>query len=66
MIGMLSFKGERPAQPDALVTKNYRTEEELSTLNSVVSDYLEFAEMQARRRIPLTRRTSFYFFIDFL
>ena len=52
-MGMLSFKGERPAQSDALVAKNYCTEEELSVLNSVVSAYLEFAEMQARRRIPM-------------
>ncbi|MDI6915065.1 MAG: virulence RhuM family protein [Desulfitobacteriaceae bacterium] len=52
-MGMLSFKGERPSQSDALVAKNYCTEEELSALNSVVSAYLEFAEMQARRRIPM-------------
>jgi len=52
-MGMLSFKGEQPKQADALVAKNYCTEEELSALNSVVSAYLEFAEMQARRRIPM-------------
>ncbi|HHV13085.1 MAG TPA: virulence RhuM family protein [Clostridiales bacterium] len=53
-MGMFSFfKGEIPTQADALVAKNYCTEEELSALNSVVSAYLEFAEMQARRRIPM-------------
>ena len=52
-MGMLSFTGEQPKQADALVAKNYCTEEELSALNSVVSAYLEFAEMQARRRIPM-------------
>jgi hypothetical protein len=52
-MGMLSFKGEQPMQSDAFVAKNYCTEEELSVLNSVVSAYLEFAEMQARRRIPM-------------
>ncbi len=31
-MGMLSFKGERPAQSDALVAKNYCTEEELSAM----------------------------------
>ncbi|QOX65663.1 virulence RhuM family protein [Anoxybacterium hadale] len=36
-MGMLSFKGEIPTQGDALVAKNYCTEEELSALNSVVS-----------------------------
>lgn len=52
-MGMLSFKRENPTQSDALVAKNYCNEEELSALNSVVSAYLEFAEMQARRRIPM-------------
>jgi hypothetical protein len=52
-MGMHSFKGEQPTQTDALVAKNYCTEEELSVINSVVSAYLEFAEMQARRRIPM-------------
>lgn len=52
-MGMFSFKGEMPTQADALIAKNYCTEEELSALNSVVSAYLEFAEMQARRRIPM-------------
>lgn len=50
-MGMHSFKGEQPTQADALIAKNYCTEEELSALNSVVSAYLEFAEMQARRCI---------------
>ena len=52
-MGMRSFKGEIPTQGDALVAKSYCTEEELSALNSVVSAYLEFADMQARRRIPM-------------
>ncbi len=52
-MGMLSFKGEQPRQADALVAKNYYNEEELDTLKSIVSAYLEFAIMQARRRIPM-------------
>ena len=52
-MGMLNFKGEQPKQADAIVAKNYCTEEELSALNSIVSAYLEFAEMQARRGIPM-------------
>lgn len=52
-MGMFSFKEEQPTQADALVAKNYCTEDELAALNSVVSAYLEFAEMQARRRIPM-------------
>lgn len=52
-MGILSFKGEQPKQADSLIAKNYCTEDELSALNSVVSAYLEFAEMQTRRRIPM-------------
>lgn len=52
-MGILSFKGEEPKEADALIAKNYCTADELSALNSVVSAYLEFAEMQARRRIPM-------------
>lgn len=52
-MGILSFNGEQPKQADTLIAKNYCTEDELSALNSVVSAYLEFAEMQARRRIPM-------------
>lgn len=52
-MGMLSFKGEQPRQADALVAKNYCNEEKLDALKSIVSAYLEFAIMQARRRIPM-------------
>lgn len=50
---MKNFRGEKPVQADALVAKNYCSGEEVSALNSVVSVYLELAEMQARRRIPV-------------
>ncbi|MFI3168659.1 MAG: virulence RhuM family protein [Faecalibacterium sp.] len=52
-MGMTSFKGDAPKQADALIAKNYCTEDEILALNDVVSAYLEFAEMQARRRIPM-------------
>ena len=52
-MGMYSFKGNHPTQADALVAKNYCNVEELEALNSVVSAYLEFAEMQARRHIAM-------------
>lgn len=52
-MGMYNIKGKTPTQAEALVAQNYCTEEELSALNSVVSAYLEFSEMQARRRIPM-------------
>lgn len=36
-------------QSDALVSKNYLTKEELSSLNDIVSMYLDYAENQAKR-----------------
>ena len=35
------------------MAKNYLNEEELSTLNLIVSQYLDFAELQARGRKPM-------------
>jgi hypothetical protein len=39
---------------DVTVAKNYLTEEELQTLNHIVSLYLEFAELQALKRQAMT------------
>lgn len=64
-LGMLSFKGAIPTQADALVAKNYCTEEELSALNSAVSTYLEFTEMQARRRILMYMSIGLKRWMDF-
>lgn len=52
-MGLYSFRGSYPTQADALVAKNYCNQEELEALNGIVSAYLEFAEMQARRHIPM-------------
>lgn len=52
-MGLYSFNGSHPKQADALVAKNYCNQEELEALNGIVSAYLEFAEMQARRHIPM-------------
>lgn len=52
-MGLHSFSGSHPTQNDALVAKNYCTEDELLALNDIVSAYLDLAEMQARRRIPM-------------
>lgn len=41
---------------DVSVAKNYLTEEELQTLNRIVSLYIEFAELQALDRKPMTMR----------
>ena len=52
-MGLHSFSGSHPTQSDALVAKNYCSEDELLALNDIVSAYLDLAEMQARRRIPM-------------
>jgi len=39
---------------DVSIAKNYLNEEELHTLNRIVSAYIEFAELQALSRAPMT------------
>ena len=41
---------------DASVAKNYLTEDELQVLNRIVSLYIEYAELQALERKPMTMR----------
>lgn len=49
-MGMTSYKGEKPSFTDAKTAKNYLNEEELDTLNRIVSMYLDFAELQAHSK----------------
>lgn len=41
---------------DISVAKNYLSEKELSGLNRIVSMYLDYAENQAERQIPMTMK----------
>ena len=41
-------------KPDVVVAKNYLTEKELKSLDRVVTMYLDYAEDQAERGIPMT------------
>ena len=52
-MGLTTWSGERPRMADVTVAKNYLIEEELDTLNRVVTMYLEFAELQALNRKPM-------------
>ena len=52
-MGLYSFSGNHPTQSDSWVVKNYCNQDELEALNGIVSAYLEFAEMQARRHIHM-------------
>ena len=56
----MGLKTTRPGgiirKEDAGVAKNYLTEDELGVLNRVVNLYIEFAELQALERRPMTMR----------
>jgi hypothetical protein len=53
MVGMTNFKGNYITKEDVQIAKNYLTEEELTYLNLLVSQYLDFAELQALQQIPM-------------
>lgn len=47
--GLTGWKGERPHQSDMYTAKNYLNDDELRTMNRLVSMYLDYAEEQAER-----------------
>jgi len=47
MVGMTNFKGNYITRDDVKIAKNYLSEKELQVLNLLVSQYLDFAELQA-------------------
>lgn len=47
MVGMTNFKGDYITRDDVKIAKNYLSEKELQILNLLVSQYLDFAELQA-------------------
>lgn len=53
-IGLTNFKGSYITSDDVEVVKNYLSEEELNVLNLIVSQYLDFAELQATRQKAMT------------
>lgn len=53
MMGLTSFKGDHPTLRDAKIAKNYLSSEELKILNSLVSGYFDFAEIQAIKQRPM-------------
>lgn len=53
MVGMTNFKGNYITRDDVQIAKNYLTEQELNFLNLIVSQYLDFAEIQALQQIPM-------------
>ena len=53
-MGLMSFSGEQPTLREAKIAKNYLDEKELQAMGQLVSGYLDFAERQAEREIPMT------------
>lgn len=55
-IGLTNFKGEYPTKSNVEIAKNYLTEEELNTLNRMVSAYLDIAEINVLDKHPMTMK----------
>ncbi len=53
-MGLMSFSGEQPTLREVKIAKNYLDEKELRAMGQLVSGYLDFAERQAEREIPMT------------
>ncbi len=53
-MGLMTFSGEQPTLREAKVAKNYLDEKELRAMGQLVSGYLDFAERQAEREVPMT------------
>ena len=52
-MGLTTFSGLKPQLKDVKIAKNYLDEKELRALGQIVSGYLDFAERQAEREIPM-------------
>jgi hypothetical protein len=52
-VGMTNFKGSYVTKDDVKIAKNYLTEKELQRLNLMVSQFLDFAELQALDENPM-------------
>ena len=65
-MGLTSWAGSRPRKEDAAIAKNYLNPDKLDILNRIVAGYLEFAELQARNRKPMTMQNWIGKLDDFL
>jgi len=54
MVGMTNFKGNYITCDDVKIAKNYLSEKELQVLNLLVSQFLDFAELQAIEQHSMT------------
>ena len=65
-MGLTTWAGAMPTKPEAEVAKNYLTQEEIKSLNRIVSMYLDFAEMQAEEHRPMYMKDWISILDDFL
>jgi hypothetical protein len=52
-MGLTVFKGDIPEKSEVKIAKNYLTENELATLNHIVSAFFELATVNALKKIPM-------------
>ena len=55
-VGMMTFRGDYVTKDDVRIAKNYLTENELSRLNLLVSQFLDFAEYKALSEEPMSMK----------
>lgn len=53
-MGLTAWDGDRPRKTDVSIAKNYLKQDEIEALNRIVTAYLEFAELQALNRKPMS------------
>jgi hypothetical protein len=53
-MGLTTWDGTRPRKSDVSIAKNYLQQDEIEALNRIVTAYLEFAELQALSRKPMS------------
>ena len=54
LVGMTNFKSDYITKDDVKIAKNFLSEIELQRLNLLVSQFLDFAELQALEQIPMS------------
>ena len=52
--GLTHFKGNQPTQAEAMIAKNYLSEQELKVLNNLVAAYFDLAELNAIEQRQMT------------
>lgn len=65
-MGLTTWAGAMPTKPEAEIAKNYLTQDEIKSLNRIVSLYLDFAEMQAEEHRPMYMKDWINILDDFL